>query len=261
MDIKKKTIFITGGTSGIGLETAKKFLAEEANVVIYSPNADQHGLDADLRGPGDEKRVLIVQGDVCDRRKVKNAIEKAIERFGSLDVLINNAAIAKKQPFIDSAESDWDKMIGVNLKGTFIVTQEFIKALADVENLPHPNPLLGKEREEERNLPGKGRREKMIINISSGAGLYGVKDLAVYSATKAGVITFTQAINLELKGVGIEAITVTPGSVDTRMFRELFPDQKPHHTPQQVAQIIYEVATGEIKPDNRQVVDVFYHTR
>ena len=103
--------------------------------------------------------------------------------------------------------------------------------------------------------------KKLIINISSGAELYGIEELSVYSAAKAGLIAFTQALAEETNPFGIKVVAITPGSTDTKMFREAFPNEKPQHTPEQVAEVIYKTIINEIKPDDRVVVDVFHHTR
>ncbi len=235
MDIKNKTIFITGGASGIGLAIAKKLLSEEVRVVIYSRNTD--GLEK-IFSPEFAERILIVKGDVTDRKQVRKAMDEAIKKFGSLDILINNAGVAKRENFMDTDEKDWDFVIDVNMKGVFICTQEYIKATS---NMRH------------------GTRE--IINIASGAGEYGVEKIAVYSATKAAVINIAQGLNEELKNLGIKWATVCPGSTDTKMFKNIFPEEKPYHIPEQVADVIYKTIIGEIEPDNRLIVDVFHHIR
>ena len=242
MDIKKKTVFITGAASGIGLETAKKFIQEGANVTIYSRGTDkipEHAFPAD--------RVLICEGDVCDRDAVGRSVNATMKKFGSLDVLINNAGVAQRKRFEDMLEEEWNKMLNVNLCGMFIVTQEALKAM--VTGAP------------ERHHDGCIVNRKCIINISSGAGLFGIPELSIYSATKGAVIAFTQALSGELVQSGIEVIAVTPGSVGTDMFKDLFKGKEAHHTPADVAEVLYKTAIGEMKPDSRLIVDTFYHER
>lgn len=242
MEIKGKTVFITGAASGIGLETAKKFVSEGANVVIYSRGTA--GIPDDLF-PADH--IMIHEGDVCDRDEVGRAVNEAMKRFGSLDVLVNNAGVALRKRFQDMLEEDWNKMLNVNLCGLFIVTQEALKAMdTGVAEADHDGCTI---------------KRKCIINISSGAGLFGIPELSIYSATKAAVIAFSQALSGELVQSGIDVTTITPGSVDTGMFKELFEGKTPHHSPSDVADVIYKTVTGEIKPDNRLIVDTFYHQR
>ena len=242
MDIKGKTVFITGAASGIGLETAKKFISEGANVVIYS-----RGTSAIPERLFPEDRILVSEGDVCDRDAVGRAVNETMKKFGSLDVLINNAGVALRKQFEEMTEDECNKMLNVNLCGLFTVTQEALKAMD-----------TGKMEMDEKGCIMKRRA---IINISSGAGLSGIPELSVYSATKAGVIAFTQALSGELVQAGIDVITITPGSVDTGMFAQLFAGKTPHHEPTEVADVIYKTVTGEIKPDNRLIVDTFYHER
>lgn len=242
MDIKGKTVFITGGASGIGLETAKKFINEGANVVVYS-----HGTAGSEVAVLPAERMLIIEGDVCDREQVYGAVAQAKERFGDIDILINNAGVAQRKRFEDMSTEEWQKMINVNICGVFTVTQEVLKVMdTGVAETDHDGCVI---------------RRKCIINISSGAGLFGIPELAVYSATKASVIAFTQALSAELVQSGIDVITITPGSVGTDMFKELFKGQEAHHTPADVAQVIYKTVIGEMKPDNRLIVDTFYHQR
>jgi len=237
MDIKGKTVFITGGASGIGLETAKKFINEGANVIVYSRGtAGSEALPSE--------RTLVIEGDVCDRDAVGRAVNATMQRFGSLDVLVNNAGIAQRKRFEDMLEEEWNRMLNVNLCGMFVVTQEALKAM-DTGSV-------------ETDHDGCITKRKCIINISSGAGLFGIPELSIYSATKAAVIAFTQALSAELVQSGIDVITITPGSVGTDMFKELF---KGVEAPADVAEVIYKTVIGDMKPDNRLIVDTFYHQR
>lgn len=230
MDVKNKAVFITGGSSGIGLATAKKLTSKGANVVIYS--RDVHAVKSEF----DENKSLLIEGDVCDRKQVQRATAETLKKFGSLDILVNNAGVAQRKLFSEIREKDWDFILDVNVKGVFVVTQEALKVMGRGEN-------------------------KTIINIASGAGIYGIAGLSIYSATKAAVINFTQSLSQELASRKIRVITVAPGSTATEMFASLFPKREPHHTPEQVAEVIYKTIAGEIKPDDRLIVDVFHHTR
>ena len=229
--LNNKTVFITGGGSGIGLATAKKFITQGANAVVFTKTPLSR-TDELL-----SERALIILGDVTKRKQVKDAMRKALKKFGSLDILINNAGVAKHEDFLKTAEKDWDFVIDVNIKGVFICMQEFIKLCRASDSC-------------------KGN---MIINIASGAGIYGVDKIAVYSTTKAAVINITQGVDEELKNLKMKFVTVCPGATNTGMFKGLFPKEKPYHTPEQVADVIYKTSVGEIKPDERLIVDVFHH--
>jgi 3-oxoacyl-[acyl-carrier protein] reductase len=231
MNLKHRTIVITGGTSGIGLATAQHAHAQGANILVYShSNPDQ----ADKTFFSDPT-VLFVKGDIRDRKKVVSAYQQALKKFGSLDILINNAAIAQKKPFISTTQKDWDDLIDINIKGTLVMTQEFLIHFTG--------------------------QEGMIINISSGAGLYGIEGMSIYSLTKAALINLTQSLVQELQKENIAVITVTPGSTNTNMFNSVFPDRQAHHTPDHVANVIIDTITGAITPNDALVVDVFKHTR
>ena len=230
MDIKNKVVVVTGGSKGIGLALAKKLLSEGAKVVVYS--CDIADAKSELTG----ENALLIEGDVTNRDQARNAFKEIKEKFGEWDVLVNNAAIAVKKDLLRTTDEEWDRIFEVNTKGVYIMIQE---ALRGIEF-------------------GRGR---MIINISSGVGIHGVGGLAAYSASKAAVINLTQSLAQELEGKNIECITITPGSTHTDMFTSLFPDREARHKPEEVAEVIYKTITGEIKPDERLIVDVFEHAR
>ena len=233
MEVKGKTIFITGGAAGIGLATAKRLLHKGANVTVYSRGANKIAA-----GTLDPARTLIIEGDVRERSAAADAMRRTIERFGSLDVLVNNAGVARRERFLETGDEDWDFVIGVNVRGVMICIQEFVKA--------------------RRDLSGEG----LVVNIASGAGIYGIDEIAVYSATKAAVINLSQSLTEEIgDDENVKFVTVCPGATDTKMFRELFPEETPYHTPEQVAAVICQTITGELKPDDRLIVDVFQHRK
>lgn len=230
MEIKGKTIFITGASSGIGLETAKELLNLGAKVINYSV------IKLKSSSIIHNHNYLFIKGDIRSRTSIKRAIKKSINIFDAIDVLINNAAIVQRKKFIETNRKDWDRIIDINIKGTLNVTKEFI---------------LGTE---------KLNNKKMIINISSGSGLYGIEKLSIYSLTKAALINFSQSLQQEVAD-NIKVITITPGSTDTKMFRDAFPNKKAKQTPKQISKIIIKSIVGEIVPDNRLIIDVFKHTR
>lgn len=233
ISLKNKTLFITGATSGIGLETAKLFLDECADVVIYSesiPNTPE------IQEIKKHPRVLVIKGDIRSKTGVANAVKKSIKKFGQINFLINNAAVAQRKDFIDTSPKDWDLLIDINIKGTLNVTQVVLKEMLK-------------------------QKSGTIINISSGAAFDGIGHLSLYSLTKAAVMNFSQSLSEEITSKGLEVFTIAPGSTNTSMFKKVFPGHKPHHSPKQVAEVIVKAAKKEIHPDDKLVVDVFYHTK
>jgi len=233
MNIQNKTAFITGGTTGIGLAIAMAILKGGGNVAVYSKSSPPPQTKKDfLTHPN----VLVIKGDVRNQKEVTKALKKTVATFGSVDILINNAAIAKRELFVESSAKDWEMIIDTNIKGALITTKEALAYMIK-------------------------QRSGIIINISSGAGLYGIGGLALYSLSKAALVNFTQSLDQEVKQFGVRVITVAPGSTDTRMFLNLFPDDKAKHTPEDVAGVVLKAITGEISPNDDLVVDVFEHTR
>lgn len=235
MKINNKTVFITGATTGIGLETAKLLLEERANVVIYSISIPKN---PEINTLKKQKNILIIKGDIRNKKSVKSALKKTTKKFGKIDVLINNASIAQRKDFEKTTQKDWDAMIDINIKGTLNVTQIILKQML--------RPQI---------------QSPMIINISSGAGYEGIEHLSLYSLTKSAIMNFTHSLSDELSNKKIDILTVAPGSTDTQMFKEVFPGQKPHHTPKQVAQVIIKTIKKEILPDERRIIDVFHHAK
>lgn len=233
MDIRGKTAFITGGTSGIGLEVAKTMLSKGANVAVYSTSPLLPDVKRELAA---YPNFLVFKGDIRKRRSVRNAISQTIKKLGSLDILINNAAIARRELFIESTQRNWDDIIDINVKGTLCVTQEALFYMT-------------------QNNSG------MIINIASGAGLRGIGGLGVYSLTKAALINFTQSLSEEVASYHINVVTIAPGSTNTQMFSDLFPEDKAHHAPQYIADVVIKTIQEDIHPNSDLVVDVFDHTR
>ncbi len=122
-----KTVLITGASSGIGLDIARGFLEKGSNVVMNARNSEK--LAAAAQALGDASRIAIAPGDIGDKETGEKMVNTAVERFGSADVLVNNAGIFGLKPFLESTEEDIDKYIHINLKGTYFVTQAVVRQM------------------------------------------------------------------------------------------------------------------------------------
>ncbi|WP_280553215.1 L-iditol 2-dehydrogenase [Halomonas sp. 25-S5] len=200
MKLQDKIAVITGGARGIGLAIAQRYLAEGANVVVA--DIDQGAIDEALdsltdQAGGDVARVMGVRLDVCDRASVDAMIEQIKERFGGIDILVNNAAIFDMAPVLEVTEASYDKQFAVNVKGLFFTLQAVAKAMV------------------ERDQGGR------IINMASQAGRRGEALVSMYCASKAAVISLTQSCGLDLVRHGINVNGIAPGVVDTPMWEEV----------------------------------------
>ncbi|MGI9952798.1 3-oxoacyl-ACP reductase FabG [Moorellaceae bacterium AZ2] len=191
MRVKDKVAIITGGARGIGKETALLFAREGAVVVIcdFDAAAGEQTL-TEIKSTG--AQALFFKVDVTDRASVQSMVESTKEKFGRIDILINNAGITADAFLTKMTEEQWDKVIAVNLKGVFNCTQ----AVA---------PIMMEQ--------GSG----VILNASSVVGVYGNVGQTNYAATKAGVIGMTKTWAKELGKKGIRVNAVAPGFIITDM--------------------------------------------
>ena len=186
-----KVILITGASRGIGNNIAKN-LAKE-NIVIANYNnseAEAKKLKKEL----EEKNINIdiIKADVCNRNQVKEMIKQTIDKYGHIDVLINNAGISQYKLFTDITDSDWAEIMNTNLNSNFIVTQEVVK------NMIH-------------------NKEGLIVNISSIWGITGAAMEVAYSTSKAGIIGLTKSLAKELGPSNIRLNAIAPGIINTSM--------------------------------------------
>lgn len=188
----KKTVFITGGSRGIGKEVALKFAENNYNIITnyISENTDINTLKKEFESKN--VKSLILKADVTNYEEVEKVVKCAIENFGQIDVLVNNAGITKDNLLIRMSEEDFDRVIDVNLKGAFIVSKIVAKYMIK-------------------------KRKGSIINLSSVVGISGNAGQCNYSASKSGIIGFTKSVAKELASRNIRANVVAPGFIETDM--------------------------------------------
>ena len=188
---KNKVVLITGSSKGIGAELAKYFaLNKYFTVINYSRSRDcAEKLYKDITKKIDKKYLLLCKADVSNRKDVQTMFNKIIKSFGKLDILINNAGLNIDKPFLKLSDNDWQKVIQVNLTGTFNCSQEFAKC-------------FGKR--------GNGH----IINLGALTGITGRINGANYCSSKSGVLTLTKCLALELSPK-IMVNCIIPGHVAT----------------------------------------------
>lgn len=185
--LQGKRVLITGGAGGIGLAAAERFLDEGARVVILDQDeAACQRAEAEL--PGLEGSILA---DVSDARSVERAFTELDRLFGGLDILINNAGISVRNPFVDITPEQWTRVINVNLNGVFYVAQQAARRMLAQNN-------------------------GVILNMGSTNGLTGYHYYADYNASKAGVIELSRSMALEL-GPAVRVNAVCPGFIMTPM--------------------------------------------
>jgi NAD(P)-dependent dehydrogenase (short-subunit alcohol dehydrogenase family) len=188
----ERVALITGGASGIGFATADRLQQDGLRLVLA--DVDAPGLEratASLTAAG--ATALGVVTDVRSVADCERAVAAAVERFGRLDVLVNCAGVWVEGPTDVMTEADWDRVVDVNLKGTFFMCRHAIPALEASGGC--------------------------IVNISSDAGLWGNKEAAIYCASKGGVTVLTRALAVELAPRGVRVNAVCPGDVDSPMIR------------------------------------------
>ncbi|HFU3862776.1 TPA: 3-oxoacyl-[acyl-carrier-protein] reductase [Streptococcus suis] len=190
MELTNKNVFVTGSSRGIGLAIAHKFASLGANVVLNGRG--QLGQDLLDSFAGYSVKVLAISGDISSAQDAKRMVAEAIETLGSVDILVNNAGITKDGMALRMTEGDFDRVLKVNLTGTFNMTQAVLKPMTKA-------------------------REGAIINLSSVSGLIGNAGQANYAASKAGVIGFTKAIAREVAGRNVRVNAIAPGFIQSDM--------------------------------------------
>lgn len=197
MRLDHKVTLVTGAGMGIGADIAEHFLKAGAAVVVFDINAER--ARQTVQNLSRHGRTLAIHGDVASEADVQDAVARTVQELGSLDVLVNNAGIAPPRNFVDLTSADWDRQLGVNLKGAFLFCKYAI---------PH--------------MRGRGGA---IVNISSVHAFISYAGYAAYDASKAGLLGLTRALAVEHGPEGIRVNAICPGYINTPMTEEWLASQ------------------------------------
>lgn len=238
---ENKVALITGAARGIGKEVAKKFAKNGYDVVInyVSSKTDTEKLKKEFEDLG--VKVLLVKADVSNQEEAEDLVNQTINTFGKIDVLVNNAGITKDNLLMRMSEEDFEKVININLKGTFLVTKYAIKYMMK-------------------------KRCGSIVNLASVVGVVGNAGQCNYAASKAGIIGFTKSIAKELASRNIKANAVAPGFIKTDMTEVLSDSVKENinsqiplkrmGTAEEVANLVYFLSSEQSSYITGQVINV-----
>ena len=195
MKLFNKTALVTGGSRGIGKAIAIAFAKEGANVAI---NYDKDNLTAAKTVSEIEKlgvRSKAFQANTSSSLQVHEMVDSVLKEFGVIDILVNNAGIIRRKPFLEISEEEWDLVLGINLKGYFLVGQSVARHMVD-------------------------KNQGKIINIASENQIYAGLNVTPYSVSKAGVAMLTKQMALELAPYKINVNGIAPGLTETDLNRK-----------------------------------------
>jgi 3-oxoacyl-[acyl-carrier protein] reductase len=224
MEIKDKVVLITGSSHGIGAATAKEF-AKAGSKVIVTYNTDKLAGEKVAQECRESSEAMLVYLDVTDIKSMNKAISEIEEKFGHLDILINNAGVAVQKYFVDQSMDEINNQLDVNLKGLINITHAAL-------------PIILKQ------------KEGLIINIASGLGKQGSAIYSVYCASKFGVRGFTQSLAQELPN-HVRTYVVNPAGTATRMTGYTGND------PKDVAKVILAAAQESLNKNSGEDIDVW----
>jgi 3-oxoacyl-[acyl-carrier protein] reductase len=196
MLLDDRVCVITGSSRGIGRAIATEFGRNDARVVVNYRTSEKKANEVVDQIESDGGTAVSVQADVTNKNQIEQMREKALEAFGSIDVLVNNAGITRDTTFATMSQDDWDQVLDIHLGGMFRCTKTFFEEIQDADD---------------------GR----LINISSIIGKQGNFGQANYAAAKSGMFGFTRTLALELAQSGSTANCIAPGFVKTDMFADI----------------------------------------
>lgn len=223
-----KTAVVTGAARGIGHAIATRLWQDGARVVFADINREE-AVQAVVDINGGDGRAKAITVDVADRASVEAMVEHAMDGWGPIDILVSNAGIMDRMPFLEMTDAFWDRVHNINLRGAFLCGQAVARQMVTHQV--------------------KGR----IVNVASNSGIFGGRGRAAYGATKAGLINLTQTMAIELAEHGINVNAVAPGPTKTgpHMPEEPWPSVKARMplgrfgTPEEIAAVAAFLASDE----------------
>jgi len=226
MDLEDRVALVTGAAGDIGRCTVERFRARGCRIVAADVRPDIETL-------AQAGRIACVCGDLREAQTAVRSVRTAIEQFGALDILVNNAARFLQQPTLETSEAQWDEILAINARGTFLHCREALKVMSE-------------------------RRSGVIVNVASISGVIGLPAQAAYSASKGAIVQLTRVLAVEFAAHGIRVNAVAPGAVVTGFLEGLVPDSRqvlasfgPHHPigrsaqPEEIADVITFLASPQ----------------
>lgn len=239
MNFSGKTVVVTGSSRGLGKAIAEKFASLNANIVINGTSETLLKTESEFLEKGYLVKAVI--GDISIEENARRLIDAAVNEFGTVDVLVNNAGIVRDKLLMRMTEEDWDSVLDTNLKSAFLCTKAVTKLMMK-------------------------KRLGTIINITSVVGLMGNAGQTNYAASKAGMIGFTKSVAKELGPWGITCNAVAPGFIGTDMSDALTDEFKEKYiamvplkragTPDEVAGAVCFLASDNAKYITGQVINI-----
>ncbi len=199
--LENRVALVTGSSSGIGQAIAVRMAEAGANIVVNFIGSRSGAEETFQRIEAAGARAILVQADVAEVAGLQTLVDQGWEAFGSVDILVNNAGLEKKADFADVTEEDYDRVLGVNLKGPFFLTQAFVRRLKAVKK------------------PGR------VINISSVHEDVAFPGFASYCASKGGVRMLMRNLAVELGAQGFTINNIAPGAISTPINKSLLEDK------------------------------------
>lgn len=240
--LKNKVVIVTGSSRGIGKSIAFSFAREGAHIVLNGRRTSSQRLEAlakEIETQG--VKTLVMKGDVGRAKVVLELVQKTLDRFERVDILINNVGISPSVSIEQMTEKEWDEVIRINLKSTFLCSKMVF---------PHM----------------KKQRSGVILNLSSGSAKSGGVG-AHYAASKAAINTFTKSLAFEGAPFGIRAVAIAPGPIETEMAKSLFKPGRKHFLesviplgrfgkPEEIAEVAVFLCSDEASFITGEIVEI-----